>query len=516
MLYGLRFKRPKSTHLMSKKYVIILFSFLLLLVYFPVFLHLDYLPFRLWDESILGNNALEMRQNHNYIVTYFGGVPEMSNTKPPFMIWCIVLCSNILGFSELSLRLPSAIAALSLCIFLFFALRKYSGSALFGFIAVCVLITCRGYICLHVTRTGEYDSMLVLFSTLASIFLFFATETLNKNVQSKYLCLFFIMLTLALLTKGVACLMMAPGLFTWVLLRQKVFSFLKSPGFYTGLGFFIVFGIGYYLLRESINPGYITAVWNNELGGRFGSVNEGHEGPFSFYFAEIITWQFVNYYLLFPLAAIAGLFFSKTRIKRLVQFSLVVCLPFLFIVSAAATKLPHYDVQAFPYLAIIIASLFYGIYTGIKSFLVMWWPAFPAKVAAFIVVLLLLAKPYSDMMATVYFPIGSLWEEGFSNSCKFFQAVERGKESLPVNKLLSDTSQLQYGPASVLHCYEVELAEHGKNLHVVSPLQLNNADTVMIINNLGWREKLEQRYRVSTIRRIDRYDIDCVVVSIKD
>src|SRR5258708_3252086 len=135
-----------------------LFALLLLVIYFPIFLHLDYMPFRMWDESIMAVNAIEMAENHNYIVTHFYGSPDMSNCKPPLMIWCIVFCCKIFGFSEFSLRLPSALAALTLCVYLFVALRKYTGSVIYPFIVICILVTCQGYIRNHVTRTGEYDS----------------------------------------------------------------------------------------------------------------------------------------------------------------------------------------------------------------------------------------------------------------------------------------------------------------------------------------------------------------------
>jgi len=147
----------------------LLFSALLVLIYFPIFLHLTSLPIRMWDESIMGTNAVEMGANHNFIVTYCLGSPDMMNCKPPLMIWCIVLFSKIFGFSELSLRLPSALAALGLCIYLFFLLKQKTGGPVFGFFTVLVLVTCQGYIRNHVTRTGEYDSLLVLFSTISSL-----------------------------------------------------------------------------------------------------------------------------------------------------------------------------------------------------------------------------------------------------------------------------------------------------------------------------------------------------------
>ena len=496
--------------LFNRYRVVILFVFLLILVYFPVFLHLEYMPIRMWDESIMGINAIEMRHNHNYIVTYYNGHPEMSNTKPPLMIWCIVLFSKIFGFSELSMRLPSALAALGLCVFLFCVLRKHTGSALFGFFAVCILVTCQGYIRNHVTRTGEYDSLLVLFSTVASIHLFLATEASQKREQSKHLLLFFLTLTLAVLTKGVACMMQMPGLFLYVLFRKKVITFLKNKSFYTGLIFFIVFGIGYYFLRESVNPGYLKAVWENDLGGRYSGVLDGHDGPFSFYLSEIITWQFVNYYMLFPVAIIVGLAFTKKPVQHLVAFALITGFSFLFFISLAVTKLPHYDAPLFPYLAIITAALLYRLYTIIRTGLCFRLQFFIAGIVAFMITLLLLAKPYSDIISKVYFPKGDSWEEGFATSCKFFQGVAKGKEKLLSNKLVFNPRDTLYGPVAVLNCYKEELKERDKILNILNADQVMENDSILIFDDVTIRQQLGSRFELQTIKHLDEYNISFV------
>ena len=82
----------------------------ILLAYFPVFLHLEFLPIRVWDESRLANNAYEMFKNGNFLVPHFEGTPDMWNTKPPLMVILQVLCCKVFGIRELSIRLPSAIA----------------------------------------------------------------------------------------------------------------------------------------------------------------------------------------------------------------------------------------------------------------------------------------------------------------------------------------------------------------------------------------------------------------------
>ena len=57
----------------------------ILIISFPLFMNLDVLAFRTFDEARNVDNAYEMYRNGNYIVTCYDGKPEMWNTKPPFM-----------------------------------------------------------------------------------------------------------------------------------------------------------------------------------------------------------------------------------------------------------------------------------------------------------------------------------------------------------------------------------------------------------------------------------------------
>jgi 4-amino-4-deoxy-L-arabinose transferase-like glycosyltransferase len=179
------------------KYII-----LLALVSVPLFSHLGSLPIHLWDESRLTMNAYEMHVNRNFIVTHYNDAPDLWNTKPPFLIWCQALLMDVVGPNELAMRLPSAIAALLTCIALMVFSIRYLKNFWIGFIAVIILITAPGYVSDHGTRTGDYDSMLTLFTTISCLFFFAYSET--KKI--KYLYLFFLSITFGVLTKSVAAL----------------------------------------------------------------------------------------------------------------------------------------------------------------------------------------------------------------------------------------------------------------------------------------------------------------------
>ena len=104
---------------LSSKYL--KYILLALLIYMPIFGHLDTLPIRIWDESRSAMNAYEMFHDKDYIVTHFEGKPDMWNTKPPLLIWAQVFFMKLIGVNELSVRLPSAIAAFLTCIVILFS-----------------------------------------------------------------------------------------------------------------------------------------------------------------------------------------------------------------------------------------------------------------------------------------------------------------------------------------------------------------------------------------------------------
>src|SRR4051812_31990685 len=105
-------------------------------MYMPVFGNLNTLPIRIWDEGRIAINAFEMYASHNFLVTTFNFVPDMWNTKPPFLVWCMVFLMKIIGVNELSVRLPSAFAAFFTCAAMLLFLRRYFKDAWMGIIAV--------------------------------------------------------------------------------------------------------------------------------------------------------------------------------------------------------------------------------------------------------------------------------------------------------------------------------------------------------------------------------------------
>ncbi len=335
----------------------------LLIISIPIFGNLTVLPIRIWDESRLAINAYEMSKNGNWLVTHYKNSPDLWNLKPPFLIWMQVICIKILGFGELAIRLPSAIAAFLTCVALLVVSVKYLKDFTFGFVASIVLVTSLGYMDSHAARTGDYDAMLTFFATVSALYFLIFIE----KQQTKHLYLFFLFLTLATLTKGIISLAFLPAYLIYCIWQKRLMDLVKNKHVYIGALLFLFFVVGYYMLREAYNPGYIRAVQENEWGGRYLNEIEGHEGGFWFYYNLMIDNRLNEWYLLVPCGLALGLVSKNERIKKLIILSTLIIVTFFIVISTAKTKLEWYDVPLYPFTAILISAVLTTVFVILKN-----------------------------------------------------------------------------------------------------------------------------------------------------
>jgi len=350
------------TSLLDHKFKISFFIFIIACS-FIFFFRLDVPSIRMWDESRLAVNALEMIINKNLIVTYFDGKPDMWNTKPPLLIWFIALSMKYFGFNEFALRLPSAICGMTTAVILFLFCKNYFHDLRAGIASGLVLITSLGFIREHVARTGDYDAMLVLWVVAYSISFFSYLHT-RKQRQYLYLLIATIALVLAVWTKGIAGLMCLPGILLYTAWQKKLKKLLFSPEFYIAVTFFLVSSLGYYLLREYYNPGYINAVVKNELTGRYLNTVENNSGGFLFYYKDLISFKFIPWIYLLPLCFIITQFSRKKLMKNFSLFCFIYIVFYFLIISFAKTKLPWYDAPLYPMASLVIGL---GISEGFQA-----------------------------------------------------------------------------------------------------------------------------------------------------
>ena len=462
-----------------------IYSFLFILIILPIFGHLDTLPFTIWDEARLAINAYEMNENGNFIVTYFEGQPDMWNTKPPFLIWVQVLFIKLLGFSELSMRLPSAFATLGTVSLLFFFVKKYLKEFWAPILVVLVLITSVGFVNNHAGRTADYDAMLTFFTTLAGVSLFTFTET-NRN---KYLYYFFGALTFACLTKGIAPLMFGPGFLLFLLWKKQVIPLLKNRHFYFSFMSFIIVVLGYYFIREAYNTGFLEAVNMNELGGRFNQTIEEHQHNGWFYFDNFMNDRIKWWYLLIPVGILLGFVTKNERLRTLLIFSTIISVSFFVVISMAGTKLKWYDVPLYPYLAILIGL---SIFILIKYFEENPWFNEQLKwnIVPIAAVFLIFYLPYTDIHNITYKPKYKGFVKGFYSSSTYLQEIVKGQRNEDNIHIVHDDYSAH------LDIYERMLADQGKNISILRFDEIKPGQRVVTQHGFI-KEKIERDFNFS-------------------
>ncbi len=403
---------------------------LLGLLYFPLFQHLDGWVIRMWDEARLVISAIEMAENGNALVTHYEGEPDLWSTKPPLLIWWQAIGFQCLGWTELAFRIPVALTALFLCYSLFRFGWKQLQSPFWGFAAAMVLVTIPGFVGWHTSRTGDYDVPLTLFTTLAGLAWFLALENQGKRRQ-KWVFLTFFSLACAVLTKGVAGLMFAPAFLLYSIARKQLFSLLKTPGLYAAFGLFIGIIAAYYGLREGAASGYLEAVWNNELGGRYLQKLEGHQAPFGFYFSNWIEgrWHWLVL-LMVPLGALSGIFGTKGPMQRFTWFSVLAAITFFLVISGGQTKIQWYDTPAFPWMAALVATFLWVVVAKIGQ-LFSFFQRYPGRWALCSLLLIIsLAYPYAMAVERTYHPQEVHWDKPVYAIAYFLRTVQRGQLEL--------------------------------------------------------------------------------------
>jgi len=396
----------------------------IVLVYFPIFIHLETLPIRVWDEARLAINSYEMNKNGNYLIPYFEGQPDMWNTKPPLMIWLQVFFMKLLGPGVLAVRLPSAIAAFFTTVVLVIFSLKYLKNYWFGLIASLVLITSYGYIHTHATRTGDYDALLTLFTSIYALSFFLFLEHDNK----KYLHLFFISIVLSVLTKSVQGLMILPALFIYMIVMRKLII-LKNKWFYIDLMLCIIAIGSYYLTREHYNPGYLKAVWLNELGGRYLETLDEHKAPFMFYYNLLVEQHYIYWYFFVPCGIAIGIFAKNERFRRLTIFSTLLVTTYWLIISLAKTKMEQYELPLFPFLSLIVAVMIYYIFNYLKDELVAN-KYLNFNIIPYVFIFIIVLSPYQKIIGKVYCPKESEVEEGYYQFSHFLQDAVKSRHSI--------------------------------------------------------------------------------------
>lgn len=336
-----------------ERYYYIFLIFILLITSFNLFYNLGKAPIYSWDEARHGVNAYEMLIRSNYIVNTYGYENDYWNLKPPVSYWSIIAGYKLFGLNPLGIRIFSASAAfLSILAISVFSLYKHGKLA--SLISALVLTTTIPYIVEHCARTGDADSIFVLFFTLSVL----SISLTDKAVGWLYIA--GICFALAFLTKSwhAGSIVIIGGfylLFTGRLFKLSLKEFLLFL-LSTTLPVFL-----WFLLRYSQDGFvFIKAMINYDLIARTSKPIEGHIGN-TFYYLEVIKSSYFYWILILSGNLIAATLLLKpdslnrNQINHIFHLILWIIVPFL-VFTKAKTKISWYILPIFPAMAVSIGA----------------------------------------------------------------------------------------------------------------------------------------------------------------
>lgn len=343
-------------------------------------------------EPLFAEAARLMTVTGDWITPYFNGEPRFD--KPPLIYWLMAIAYQMFGVSSWAARLPSALSAFALVVFVFLTLRRFTvppvpltGNPAVGAAAVGAsepipftprrqawwsawigaAIAALTPLTLAWARIGVSDMLLngCMSSALLAFFWGYTQPAKAPGKTWGYLA-FYILTALAVLAKGPVGVVL-PGLIILAFLFYvgNLRDVLKEMRLIRGGLIFAALVIPWYVLVIGANgETYINSFFGYHNVERFTRVVNNHGAPWYFYF-PVVFLGFLPWSFHLPVA-IARLRFwqrrpwqQQPRSAQLGLFALVWFAVIFGFFTIAATKLPSYVIPLMPAAAILV-GLFWG------------------------------------------------------------------------------------------------------------------------------------------------------------
>ncbi len=347
-------------------------------------------------EPLFAEAARQMTVTGNWLTPFFDG--ETRFDKPILIYWLMAIAYKILGVNEWAVRLPSALSAMGLISLGFYTLWSFGASspelgvrsqpdqspdprqpywfcAVLGSALMALNIETIAW-----ARTGVSDMLLTgcMGGALLSFFLGYAQPS-KPAVQARWYLTFYVLLALAVLTKGpVGIVLPVLIIAAFLLYVGNALEVLREMRVLWGGLLFLAIALPWYILVIQANGwAYINSFFGYHNLERFTRVVNHHSKPWYFYFFVVLL-GFAPWSIYLP-AAIAKLKFwqrsrwrSSHRSTQLGLFALFWLIGIFCFFTIAVTKLPSYVLPLMPAAAILVALLWSDHLSWMKNTSLLW------------------------------------------------------------------------------------------------------------------------------------------------
>ncbi|MFN7365728.1 MAG: glycosyltransferase family 39 protein [Alphaproteobacteria bacterium] len=307
------------------------------------------------DEGRYTEIAREMVETGDYVTPRLNGVKYFE--KPPLMYWMTSLSLKVWGVNEAAMRFwPAALGFLG-CMGLFFVSNHLYGvsAATWSTLALGTNILYYAH-----TRLLILDMAVSTWISLGLFSFFMAYGEINRLRQRWYLGSFFVMMALAVLTKGLIGAVL-PGcvILLWALIIKEVAP-IKLAFTPWGVALFFAIAAPWHILAAHRNPEFLHFYFIHEHFERYLTTAHSRYQPIWFFIPIIaVGWMPWSAFLLTPLKdalvqlgrAIKGR--AEKGAKNELFFTLWFVCVFLFVSFSKSILIP-YILCVFPPMALLV------------------------------------------------------------------------------------------------------------------------------------------------------------------
>ena len=206
------------------------------------------------EESLRALVSWEMFHNKNFSQTYFLG--ESYFKKPPAFNWLTIAASQLTGWNELAVRLPSILAFLLTIITTYYFSSIYFNNRKVGALSA-LLVATTPEILFFYGLIGEIDATF-MFATFNAISLLLIGHHKNKSIllfiSAVFLCFSFLL-------KGLPAIIFYGTTLISILITDKNFRLVKNPFLQLGITSFILVTL-FWLYSTNNHSNWISVLTN--------------------------------------------------------------------------------------------------------------------------------------------------------------------------------------------------------------------------------------------------------------
>jgi len=302
----------------------------------------------LWDrdETKYTQVAVEILRTRDPFTLNFNGEPWF--VHPPLFMWLQAATGWLLGFTEFTARIWSAVSGAAV-VAVTFLLGRFLYDPRTGLLASVILATTMQVVAQ--SRLAVFDPTLLAFM-IAAFYMFLVARTSGSRGASLWAWMW---AGLATTTKGPIGLLLPAMVLTTLALVQRRLAFPRWRDLpLLELAVFAVIGLHWYVI-ETVRHGlpFLRTVVGDYLVGRFFGVVQDQPGPWWYYGPVLVVGTF-PWTGFVPSALVYHLRRRREIASQVTLLWIGITVAFY---SAAGTKLPNYLLPVYPLLAIAIGKM---------------------------------------------------------------------------------------------------------------------------------------------------------------